>query len=333
MSQSNRRKFPKLLHHKPSHRAYVMVRNPDGCRRALYLGEWGTQAAQDEYARFIERLAAVRLDNPDGYESGSLANVSINELIVKFMEHAAVHYRRADGSQTNEINELRYTFRPLKKLFGMLPAGEFGPKKLKAVRTGMIEAGLCRTLVNRRTLRIRHLFKWAVEQELVKATVHHALTTVSGLQFGRTKAPERPPVKSVPDATIDATLPYLNRQVTGIVRFMRYTGCRPGEAYLVRRSDIEVLTPTLWIFRPAHHKLAHKNKTREVRIGPLGQQVLAEFPTDTPTDYVFSPKRAVEELHGARAAKRKTPRYKSHMARNATKRMDKPKKAAGDKKK
>jgi site-specific recombinase XerC len=74
------------------------------------------------------------------------------------------------------------------------------------------------------------------------------------------------------------------------------------------------------VYRPAHHKLAHRGKTRSVAVGPKAQQILARFLPADPADYFFSPRRAVAALHAARTANRKTPKYPSHMARNAAKR-------------
>src|SRR5262249_52784747 len=50
------------------------------------------------------------------------------------------HYRHADGTPTSETNNLRLSFRPLKALYGMLPAAEFSPLRLKAVRQKMADS-------------------------------------------------------------------------------------------------------------------------------------------------------------------------------------------------
>ncbi len=42
----------------------------------------------------------------------------------------------------------------------------------------MIEAGWCRTLINRRVGRVVHMFKWGVAEELVPESVHNALARV-----------------------------------------------------------------------------------------------------------------------------------------------------------
>lgn len=87
----------------------------------------------------------------------------------------------------------------------------------------------------------------------------------------------------------------------------------------IRRCDIE-MTGDVWMYKPAQHKTKHKGKVRVIAIGPKAQELLRGFFTDNPTDYLFSPRRAVEEFRAEGSANRKTKRYPSHMKRNETKR-------------
>jgi hypothetical protein len=79
------------------------------------------------------------------------------------------------------VAQFKLALRPLRELYGCTPAAGFGPKKLKAVRQRMIDAGLCRTVVNRYVGRVRTVFRWAESEELVPAASHHALRTLAGL--------------------------------------------------------------------------------------------------------------------------------------------------------
>jgi len=187
----------------------------------------------------------------------------------------------------------------------------------------MIQAGWSRKVINQRIGRIKRIFKWAVSKQLVPAQVYHGIATVSGLQVGRTAAKETAPVKSVAKEIVAATLPYLTRHVSGLVRFQMLTGCRPGEACSVRRSDIEMTDP-IWIYRPAHHKLAYRGKDHAIALGPLTQALLAEFPKGNADEFIFSPARGLAEIRSARAANRKTPKWPSHLQRNEQKRKKAP---------
>lgn len=320
-------RFPKLCRHKSSNRAYVVVRLANGEREYRYLGRWGSDEAKREYKRVIEQLSTGNGRMPPTGQNYD--DLTLNELMVRFLDHAHEHYRRADGTLTSEVEEFRQVFKPLKALYGSTLCRDFGPLALKAVREAMIRADLCRSLVNRRIRRIVHVFRWAVEMQIVNPMVHHALKTVSGLQVNRSKARETEPIQPVPDVVVDETLPIVTRHVAGLLRFQRLTGCRPGEACLLRMCDVDTSGPT-WIFRPAHHKLAHRNKRRAIAIGPKAQDLMREFPAESPTDYLFSPRRCQAEIIASRSASRKTPRYPSHMKRNANKRTRKPKRCPGE---
>jgi integrase len=159
--------------------------------------------------------------------------------------------------------------------------------------------------------------------------VYHRLTAVTGLQKGRSAARETEPVGPVNDTVVDATLPQLNRHVRGLVEFQRLTGCRPGEACAVRRCDINT-GGAVWLYRPPRHKGSWRGKARTIAIGPKAQDLLREFFTPNLNDYLFSPRQAVEEVRAVRSASRRTPRYPSHIRRNAARRKAKPKRTPAE---
>ena len=163
--------------------------------------------------------------------------ITVNEVLLAYLDHADRYYRGPDGKPTDEPRLVRTVCRIIRELYGDTPVADFGPLSFKAVRQKFISSGWCRKSVNRQTDRVRQIFKWGVAEELVPPSVHQALATVTGLRKGRTSARESDPVVPVDDAVVDATLPYLNRHVRGLVEFQRLTGCRPGEAMSVRRAD------------------------------------------------------------------------------------------------
>jgi integrase len=285
-------------------------------------GLYGSPESLAAKARLELELAVSPARVPTVTED--VAAVSVNEVLLAFLLHAERHYRRADGTTTNEFEEYKVVARYVRELYGETPAAAFGPLALKAVRQKFIDAGWRRGFINQRVGRVRRMFKWAASEELVAAAVFQSLGTVVGLQRGRTAARESEPVGPVPDAVIDATLPFLNRHVRGLVEFQRLTGCRPGEARAVRRCDIDT-GGDVWSYRPPQHKTAWRGKSRTVAIGPKAQELLNRFFTPDLEAYLFSPARSVEELRAERSATRKTPRYPSHLARNAAKRKKNPK--------
>lgn len=143
---------------------------------------------------------------------------------------------------------------------------------------------------------------------------HQALLAVAGLERGRSKVRESTPVRPVEDVIVDATLPFLTRHVRGIVEFQRRTGCRPGEAAALRRVDID-FSGEIWHYRPPQHKGSWRGKERVITIGPLAQDTLKEFFTPSIDDYLFSPRRAMQEFRAGQRAGRKTPMQPSQKNR------------------
>lgn len=311
---------PSYRLHKPSGQAVVTIRTPDGGERDVYLGKHNSPESRAEYARVVAGIGSA----PTPVDRRPPASVTVAEVCVAFLTHADGHYRRADGTPTVEPREFKLTIRVVRDA-GLLdlPAAEFGPKKLRFVRDEMIRKGWCRRLVNQRTDRLKRVFKWAAAEELVPGSVYEGLRCLPGLQAGRSPAPESAPVGPVDADVVERTLGFLPPTVAGMVRFQSLTGCRPGEVCLIRPCDLDT-TADVWEYRPRHHKLAHRNKPRVIFVGPLAQALLNEFWPAAGGDHFFSPVRAVAEFHAARSAARVTPRFASHVARNAAKRTATP---------
>lgn len=310
---------PSYLLHKPTGQARVRINGRD-----IFLGRYDSPGSRAEYARIIAELAVHPTPTDPNSATPGRRDVSVNELLLGFWGYAEAHYRRADGTPTNELPQFRQTFRLVRELYGHTPAREFGPLALKAVRQKMIDQGWNRKLVNQRVGRVRRAFRWAVENELVPAAVLQALKAVAGLQAGRTSAREPDPVLPVADADVRATLPFLGPVVRGMVEVQLLTGMRPGEVCQLRPCDIDT-TGEVWVFRPRQFKTRHRGKERSVAIGPRARVVLEGLAPAEPTAHYFDPRRTVADFRAARAAGRRTPRYASHMARNAAVRVATPK--------
>jgi integrase len=318
---------PKYSHHKATGQAYVRLRDGAGGYNFVYLGIHGSAESREAYRKALAEYD-VRMSGcepTDGKDAPTVARV-----FVQFLKYAVDHYRRPDGEQTNEVVEYKALSILVNGFYSRTLATEFGPKALKAVRKAMIERGWCRNIINQRISRLKRVFKWAVAEELVPPSVYHGLDAVEGLKRNRGEARESEPVPPVSDEVIDATLPHLGRHVRGLVEFQRFTGCRPGEACAIRRTDIDMID-AVWLYRPHQHKGSWRGKERVIAIGPKAQDFLRPFFTKNLEDYLFSPRRAMQELRAERAAKRETPRYPSHMKRNSSKRKRKPHRAPAEK--
>ena len=114
---------------------------------------------------------------------------------------------------------------------------------------------------------------------------------MAGLLPGRTVAPERPSIKPVDDAIVEATLPHLSLIVANMVRLQLLTAMRPGEVCVVRPRDVD-RSGDVWQFQPHKHKGTWKGRERIICIGPQAQEILRPYLERDPESYCFSPRES-----------------------------------------
>ncbi|MBI1901756.1 MAG: hypothetical protein HYS13_11680 [Planctomycetia bacterium] len=200
----------------------------------MYLGRFGSAAARAEYDRVVsEWLAAGRcLPRAD-------APLTVNKLCIAYLQYAIADYRRPDGGPAPHVESIRHAIGPLRKAYGRRPAAEFDSLALLAVRDAMVDAGLCRSTINKRIGIVKALFKWGVSRTLVAGEAWRTLDTVTGLRKGRCAAPEPKAVRPVAQAWIDLTLPHLPPGPAAMVSLQLLTGMRPGEVCAMRCGAID----------------------------------------------------------------------------------------------
>jgi integrase len=291
-------RIPKYSHHKATGQARVCIDGKDH-----YLGAYGTAVSKRRYRALIA----------DWEQRDGSVEISIAELVLLHDDHLQKHYRK-NGKVTSEISCFKTALRFLVKLESGTLIADFGPKKFKRIREAMIADGICRLSINKHMGRIRRLLKWGVSEELIPADVLARISTVDGLQKGRTDAAESLPVLPVPDADIDAIEPFVSAPIWGIVQMQLLTSARPGEVLSMRLCDINTES-AVWEYRPVSHKTEHHARSRLIMIGPKAQQVLDAFCKDDATDFVFSPRDVRDTSPGDK--RRPGARYNRDAYRNA----------------
>jgi hypothetical protein len=180
---------PSYRRHKRTGRAIVTVRDHLGSRRdILLLGAYGSAESRWEYDRIKATVTANNGRMP-ATRSGT-GDLTVNELVLRYMDdHAAGYYvDPAAKEPSSEQHCLALAFRPLTRLFGDLPVGEFDSLKLEALQSAMASGcwmtakerkhhekqkrpiGCARSTVNRHVDRVKRLFRWGCAKKLVLAS-------------------------------------------------------------------------------------------------------------------------------------------------------------------
>lgn len=332
------RKPPQYRLHRPSGQAVVTLLGKDH-----YLGIFDSVESWQKYHRLLlqHTTQSPKAESPSTGNAGfgSVA-LTVNELILQFW-HYAKDYFVKNGQLTTEMHCLRHALGFLRKSHGPTLAHQFGPKALKAVREAManhpimrkrrdpstgevsrvlVARGLARKVINRHIGRIKRIFGWAVEEEILPVSIFEALRCVRGLRKGRTTAREKQRIKPVPEAHIQAVLPHLPQVVAVMVQIHWLCGCRAQDIVAMRGIDLD-RTGEVWEYRPATYKTMHLNDDDDpdlehvIYLGRKAQELLKPWLLDEPGAYLFSPARSESLRRAAIRKQRKTPLYPSHLAR------------------
>ena len=301
--------------HKPSGQAVVTLNGKD-----FYLGVWKSSESQSNYDKLIAEWVSNGRQLPAVVACGEL---SVAELLVAYLTYAQEYYS-CDGKPTSEYTCMKDAIKPVRELYSRIAVRDFGPLALKAVRQRMIDHGLCRKHINQRVNRVRRVFKWGVENELVPPQVLHGLQAVAPLKKGRTSAPESEPVRPATDAHVEAVLCCVSRQVAAMIQLQRLAGMRPGEVVVMRPYDVDRSGP-VWVYRPAKHKTDYRGHTREIYLGPKAQVVLLPWLLRDAEAYCFSPLEAETERNAIRRQNRESPMTPSQAKRKPKAKPKRPK--------
>ena len=309
---------PNYRKHKVSGQAVVTISGRD-----IYLGRHNTPESRERYDRAVAEWLANGRCLPPSSDRGE--KLTINELILAYWGYITTRYVR-DGRPTLEQNKTQLVLRELRKLYGSLKAGEFGPLRLKTVRSTQERKGHGRRYLNDQIARIVRMFRWGVENELVPAACLYGLQSVRGLRVGECSTPDPEPIRPVSREDVDAVKPHISDAVAAMIELQWLTGMRPGEVLTMRACDLD-MSRSVWSYRPQRHKTERFGIQREIFLGQRGQAVLRPFLDPDITEYLFSPAKVIAEINRQRRSSRRSPMTPSQRRRRPRRN---PKRTPGD---
>lgn len=296
-----------------------------GKRRCFNLGEYGSDESHELYSQIIAdwqkhgRRLIGEPPRPRRKVSPRFGGLTLAQVAYAYLCDI-----QARGYSLSELKDLRSILRFLNHHAGAEPAIEFGPNRLAELREVMMHpdpgdpdnpdptkrrrprAAWCRKTILKNCHRIAAVFKWAGAREMLPEECYRKLKLLEPLRRGRTAARETEPVGPAPTSIVDAAMPFLSRQVAGLVKFQLLTGARPGEAVILRLCDLDT-SNRVWVFSPKDHKSAWRERERLIYIGPKAQAVIREFLPRPTSAYLFCPSEAESDRVASLSAQRVTP--------------------------
>ena len=283
-----------------------------------YLGEFNTAESKAAYSRFLKKYVIPSLDLQGVAAKGQVPESTVGGLCAGYLTHLKETLSPHGVSTWTGL--LNFVVREV----GEYLCSDFGPLDLKDVRQTLVDEGmhgppeieqitkkkrkyskpLTRHYVNQCVDRIRRIFRWGVENELVPPDVLTALRAVQGLRIGRTTAPENEPIEPADPAAVDAVLAILHPIGVDMVRVHQLTGMRPGDLCRMTPGEID-RSADVWIYQPLKHKTAYRGRKRQVPIGPKCQAILRPYLDRAGGKCLFSPAEAVAQFNEARRKRSK----------------------------
>ena len=206
-------RIPKYRLAKSTGRAVVTIDGQD-----VYLGKFGSRESRQKYDAHVAKLLARRAAGKPSEKQIAHGEITVAQLAAVYLKHAKAYYVK-DDEVTAEYTNMIAALKPVVALHAAELAGDFGPRKMKAIRQTWISNGLARSTINSQVRRVARAFRWAASEELVPAAVPEALRTIEGLRQGRMGVKESNPVEVVSRAECrrDAAAPLAGRRRYGAV--------------------------------------------------------------------------------------------------------------------
>jgi integrase len=269
-------KLPSYRKHGSADRALVEYKG----KRTLLPGPYNSLESRQAYKAFIARyVAAPDPERPLG------PGVLVAELVRAYLRFARAHY--GDGYR-GEFANIRHAMRHLLALCAADRADTFGPLRLKEFQKYLADKKLSRRYVNQVVGKVKRMFKWAVSEEIVPASVHHGLESVPGLRPGKTSARETDPKRPVSWEHVFLTLTELSPTITAMVLLQWHTGARSDSICNAAGSQFNRSVDP-WEWRPKH-KTEHLGKEVVLYCGPKCQELLAPIIRRKGDGLLFSPR-------------------------------------------
>jgi integrase len=221
---------------------------------------------------------------------------TLARLCAEYAAHAARVYRHEDGTQTGQAANIRCTLRFLLERVG----GQVRVSDLKrSDLTDFMQAGVrdhdwTRGYANAQLARVKHMLKWACENDDTLWTPLTSALNTAPLRAVRSGARESTPRNPPPLATIWRVLRRLPNSHREILTVVALTGARLGEIVSARVADYRDY-PVAHLDLGRRHKSGHRGHVRLIPLSGEAAKIVAaraRAASGSGSKLIFPPERA-----------------------------------------
>ena len=263
--------------HKGKNQGYVQYPRQCDDRRPqeTFPGEYGSPESQAAYEKSLAYFLThgtlppwikQSTPPPEAFEPQRGGAVTVAQLCQEFFA------AQGPGYCASERAAFRVVIERLCSLHAATPVDQFRRPMLRHVRQQMVELGNSRRYIDCHVTRIRGMFDWGVDEDLVPPEIAAGLKSLRRLK--PREAPSYPPVEPVADAVVAQTLPHLPTEAADLVQLLRLSAARPSELMGLKAGDIIQTRPDLWEYHPAEHKTVDHGYDRCIYFGPQAIAIL-----------------------------------------------------------
>ena len=279
--------IPSYLHDPRTERGFVRWSDRKTKRRRVkvFPGEFGSPESKAAYRIWVQQFDTRVETSRIKKRQQRMRDLSVAELCERWVSDYAERFGEKSGNTRNA----RAAALAACDGHAATMCRDFTAGDLASIRDQLVRRGhLVRDGVNRQVYAIRRMFKWGRERSVVPAEVVADLEVVRGVPLGRgLENPDPPTADPTAVKAIIVALEHRNPRAARIIGFLRWTGCRPSEAYRACVGWFDQESRRLVI--PA--QVAKTRRPRVIALNPqaLGimQEAIADRGTIDPDAPVF----------------------------------------------
>ncbi|MDA7911930.1 site-specific integrase [bacterium] len=303
MKRGRAKSAPSYRLHKASGLAVVTINGKD-----VYLGRYGSAESKLSYKNALNELWCPTQNQTANSPPRKLEPITVGRLAIEFGKYAS----RKFGEDSSEWKQIQIVLREIRKEYADWLAADFGPLRFEGYRQMLMDRGITRGTIKRKSNYVLKMFQLGVKYELIPVEFWQRLLAVGPVEM-KTK-----PVKKrwlIELEIIRATQEQLTPVVADMVEVHRLIGARPSEICDLRPCDIN-FSDKVWLYTPAQHKTEYLGNSRQIAIGPKAQEVLDRYLSRDSYAYCFTPSDAYQQYLKRRSDGRKTPERKTQKSRS-----------------